>query len=85
MLLEDAKELVPNIQIEKKKKKEIIITDITYHNEGNYNFLTIELDKINGIDLDEIVDATNRINPIIDKLDFIDDSYILDVISKERG
>ena len=67
------------------KQKEIIITDITYHNEGNSNFLTIELDKINGIDLDEIVDATNIINPIIDKLDFIDDSYILDVISKERG
>ncbi len=67
------------------KQQEIIITDITYHNEGNYNFLTIELDKINGIDLDEIVEATNIINPIIDKLDFIDDSYILDVISKERG
>ena len=71
--------------IDELKQKEIIITDITYHNEGNYNFLTIELDKINGIDLDEIVDATNIINPIIDKLDFIDDSYILDVISKERG
>ena len=31
------------------KQKEIIITDITYHNEGNYNFLTIEIYKINGI------------------------------------
>ena len=25
------------------------------------------------------------INPIVDKMDFIDESYILDVISKERG
>ncbi len=65
--------------------KEIIVTDVCYHKENNYNFLTIELDKVNGIDLDEIVEATNIINPIVDKMDFIDESYILDVISKERG
>ena len=64
---------------------DIFVSDIKYHSEGKYNFLTIELDKINGIDLDEIVEATNVINPIIDEVDFIDDSYILDVISKERG
>ena len=67
------------------KEMDIEVTDITYHKETKYNFLTIELDKINGIDLDTIVNATNVINPIIDKLDVIDDSYILDVISKERG
>lgn len=73
-------------QVEKElSKMEIIVTDVSYHQEGNYNFLTIELDKVSGIDLDLIVEATNIINPIIDKLDFIDDSYILDVISKERG
>lgn len=67
------------------KCRDIMITDVCYHKENNYNFLTIELDKVNGIDLDEIVEATNIINPIVDKLDFIDESYILDVISKERG
>ena len=67
------------------KKMDIEVTDITYHKETKYNFLTIELDKINGIDLDTIVLATKVINPIIDDLDIIDDSYILDVISKERG
>ena len=64
---------------------DIIVTDVSYHSEGSYNFLTIELDKVSGIDMDLIVEATNIINPIIDKLDFIDDSYILDVVSKERG
>ncbi len=64
---------------------DIEITDITFRNEGKYNFLTIELDKLNGIDLDTIVKATDIINPIIDKLDMIDDTYILDVVSKERG
>ena len=66
-------------------KLDIEITDITFRNEGKYNFLTIELDKLNGIDLDTIVKATDIINPIIDKLDMIDDTYILDVVSKERG
>lgn len=67
------------------EEMDIIITSITYEAEGNYNFLTIELDKVNGIDLDTIVAATEVINPIIDELDLIDDSYILDIISKEKG
>ena len=63
----------------------IIVTDIFVKEEKKYKFLTIELDKIGGIDLDTIVEATNIINPIVDKYDFIEDSYILDVISKEQG
>jgi len=63
----------------------IIITNVEYVKEGTYRFLRIELDKANGIDLDTIVEATNVINPIIDKLDLIDETYILDIISKERG
>jgi len=66
-------------------KMDIEITNISYRKEGRYNFLEIELDKINGIDLDTIVKATDVINPIIDKLDIIDDTYILDIVSKERG
>lgn len=66
--------------------KEIIVDSITYQkNSGNYNVLTIVLDKIGGIDLDTIVDATNIINPIVDEYDFTDESYILDVVSRERG
>lgn len=63
----------------------IIVDSVKYETEGNYNFLRIELDKVNGIDLDTIVEATDVINPIIDKLDLIDDSYILDIVSKEKG
>ena len=67
-------------------KEDIIVDSITYEkNSGNYNVLTIVLDKVGGIDLDTIVNATNIINPIVDKYDFTDDSYILDVVSKERG
>lgn len=67
------------------KKMRIEVTSIKSRKEGTYNFLTIELDKVNGLDLDTVVEATNVINPIIDKLDIIDGSYILDVVSKERG
>lgn len=63
----------------------IIVDSVTYEKEGSLNFLRIVLDKVNGIDLDTIVEATNIINPIVDTFDFIDDSYILDVISKEKG
>lgn len=68
------------------EKEDIIVDSITYEkNSGNYNVLSVVLDKVGGIDLDTIVDATNIINPIVDEYDFTDDSYILDVISKERG
>lgn len=64
---------------------EIIVDDIYIEEKNNYKFLTIVLDKVGGIDLDEIVAATEVINPIVDKYDICDDSYIMDVISKERG
>lgn len=67
------------------QEMDIIVDSVNYVTEGNYNFLRIELDKVNGIDLDTIVAATEIINPIIDKLDLIDDSYILDIVSKEKG
>lgn len=63
----------------------IQVCDIEYVKENGYNFLKITLDKVNGIDLDAVVEATNVINPIIDKLDLISDEYILDISSKERG
>lgn len=73
-------------EVQKKlAEKEIIVDSIEFVKEGNYNFLRIVLDKINGIDLDTIVEATNVINPILDELDLIKDEYILDVLSKERG
>lgn len=67
------------------EEMDIIVDSVKYEVEGNYNFLRIELDKVNGIDMDTIVNATEVINPIIDKLDLIDDSYILDIVSKEKG
>ncbi len=71
--------------IEPMNKMDIIVDSIDFVNENNYYFLKIVLDKVNGIDLDTIVEATNVINPIIDKLDLIEEEYVLDISSKERG
>ncbi len=82
------KELLADIKKELQEvllKEEIIVDDITFEEKGRYHFLTVVLDKIGGIDLDTIVDATKIVNEVIDKKDITDDSYILDVISKERG
>ena len=79
--LEKLKEKITEIL----KDDEIIVDDITFEKKDKYQFLTIVLDKIGGIDLDAIVDATHKIDPIVDEADISEESYILDVISKERG
>lgn len=66
-------------------EKEVLVDSIVWEKENGYNYLKITLDKTNGIDLDAVVEATNIINPIIDELDLIQDEYILDISSKERG
>ncbi len=66
-------------------KKEIIVDDIFIQKKGKYTFLTVVLDKVGGIDLDGIVEATHIVNPIVDEYDVCQSEYILDVISKERG
>lgn len=63
----------------------ISVDEIVYEKENGYNFLKITLDKVNGLDIDTVVEATNVINPIIDDLDPIEEEYILDISSKERG
>lgn len=67
------------------KKLDIIVDDITWENINNQNNLCITLDRVTPLDIDAIVEATNIINPILDKADLIKDEYILDISSKERG
>ena len=80
-ILEKIKELIS----EPISKLDLVVDSIEYVKNGKNNFLNIVLDRINGIDLDTIVEATNIINPILDEYDLIDDEYILDISSKERG
>ena len=67
------------------KKLDIIVDSITWENINNQNNLCITLDRSIPLDIDAIVEATNRINPILDEADLIKEEYILDISSKERG
>ena len=78
-------EKIKEVITEPMKELDIIVDDIEYVTEAKNNFLKITLDKVNGIDLDTIVEATNIINPLLDEYDLIEDEYILDIASKERG
>lgn len=71
--------------IEPMEKLGIIVDDVIFVKENGYSFLKITLDRVNGLDIDAVVEATNIINPIIDELDLINEEYILDISSKERG
>ena len=66
-------------------KMGINIDSITYEKEGGNYFLRIVIDRDEPIDIDTCVEVTNIINPLLDKADFIQDSYILDVSTKEKG
>lgn len=66
------------------KNSDIIVDEVTYEKKGKYNFLTVVLDRFGGIDLETIVDATKVVNEVVDKEFITEDSYIMDVISKER-
>lgn len=78
-------EKIESLIIEPMNKLDIIVDSVEWTKEGKYNYLKITLDKNTGLDIDAIVEATNIINPILDEYDLIEDEYILDISSKERG
>jgi len=80
-VIEKIRELIENPM----KKMDITVTSIEWVVENKNKFLKIELDRINGLDLDTVVEATNIINPILDDADLIKEEYILDISSMERG
>ena len=63
----------------------VSISDIIYEKENNNYFLRIIIDSAEGIDIDKCVLVTNIINPLLDEANLIEESYILDISSKERG
>ena len=62
-----------------------ILDEVLYvKEEGNY-FLRVVIDKIGIIDIEDCIKVTRLIDPMLDDIDYITDSYILDVCSKEKG
>ncbi len=81
----DIEKKVRDLVEEKVNEIDVTIDSVIYEKEGNNNFLRITIDREVPIDVDTCVEVTNIINPILDENDIIEERYILDISSKERG
>ena len=66
-------------------KMGITIDSVVYEKEGSNYFLRIVIDRDKIIDIDTCVEVTKVINPLLDEANIIEDAYILDISSKEKG
>ena len=63
-----------------------ILDDVMYVQENNTNFLRIVIDKNEGlINVNDCVKVNEVLDSILDDIDFINESYIVDICSKEKG
>lgn len=67
------------------KDKGYILDSLNYEKEESINSLVVVIDKEGIIDVEDCVMVSNLINPILDEIDLIEESYVLDVCSKEKG
>lgn len=57
------------------------LENVEYVKEDGLNYLRVSIGKENGVEVDDCVLVSKAISPIIDELDPIEESYILDVCS----
>ena len=62
----------------------LFVDSVVLEHENNNLFLRICLDG-ETLDLNNIVEATKIINPIIDEADLIQEQYVLEVYGKSKG
>lgn len=67
------------------KKAGFVIDEVTYQKEESGKVLRIVIDKKGIVNLNDCIEANKIINPILDENDPINESYVLDVCSKEKG
>ena len=59
--------------------------DVEYVKEEGTYYLRVIIDKKGFIDVEDCINVTRTIDPMLDDVDYITDSYILDVCSCEKG
>ncbi len=59
----------------------LLLWDVRFVKEGASWYLRIFIDKDGGIDINDCVDMTHAINPVLDEADPIEQSYCLEVSS----
>lgn len=61
------------------------IDSVVLEKESGTLFLRIVIDRDEVIDVDTCVEVTNVINPLLDEANLIEETYMLDVSTKEKG
>ena len=67
------------------KELGVNIDSVVLEKESGALFLRIVIDREEVIDVDTCVEVTNVINPLLDEANLIEESYMLDVSTKEKG
>lgn len=70
---------------EEVAKVGVRIDDVKLEKESGALFLRIVIDRDEIIDVDTCVEVTNIINPLLDEANLIEEAYMLDVSTKEKG
>ena len=78
-------EVVKNLIEKLLNEKGYILDKVEYDKSTNITFLRIIIDKENGIDIDDCVEVSKLVSPILDEKNPIEENYVLDVCSKEKG
>ena len=79
-------ERIKNIIKEPIENAGYILDNVEYVKENGTYFLRIIIDKENEyITVNDCVEVNGLLDPILDEMDFIKDSYIVDICSKEKG
>lgn len=78
------KEKVKEAVSDKLDKLNCYIEDVRLVDDNNVKTLEIVLDSDDLLDINTVTMATRILNPIIDKLDLVDGSYVLDVYAEDK-
>ncbi len=78
------KEKVVEAVSDKLDKLNCYIEDVRLVDDNNVKTLEIVLDSDDLLDINTVTMATRILNPIIDKLDLVDGSYVLDVYAEDK-
>ena len=78
-------EQIKNLLEKKLEEAGFRLDSVKLEREENNLFLRIVIDRDEVIDVDTCVEVTNIISPLLDESDLIEESYMLDVSTKEKG
>jgi len=81
----DIEQKVLDVIKEPVESLNVSVKEVKYEKENGVFYLRIFIDKEPFVTVDDCVAVTNVVNPILDEHDFIENTYMLDISSIEKG